>query len=149
VFPLKVVGSAADRAGEVAERQTAKQSGSRPQLERGVEPSIFETRLATPTRRRRDDLHVCPACNSELVYPTDWAPAKERHWQVALRCPECEWNGGGIYSQDVVDRLDEALDKGTESVLEDLNILVRANMEEQLERFVTALFADKILPEDF
>src|SRR6266540_2329551 len=148
VHSLKVLGSSADRAPEVAERQTAKQR-SRASREGGLEPSIFETRLATTTRRRRDDLHVCPSCNSELVYPTDWAPASNRHWQVALRCPECEWNGGGRYSQDVVDRLDEALDVGTESVLEDLNTLVRANMEDQIDRFVSALNADQILPEDF
>jgi len=49
----------------------------------------------------------------------------------------------------VVDRLDEALDHGTEAVLDDLNILVRANMEDQIDRFVAALNGDKILPEDF
>jgi hypothetical protein len=132
----------------VAEKQTANQR-TRTSLEGGLEPSIFETRLATTTRRRRDDLHVCPSCNSELVYPTDWAPASNRRWQVALRCPECEWNGGGCYSQEVVDRLDEALERGTESVLDDLNTLVRANMEDQIDRFVSALSADHILPEDF
>jgi hypothetical protein len=132
----------------VAERQTEKRRG-RAALEGGLEPSIFETRLGTPTRRRGDDLHVCPSCDSELVYPTDWAPASNRHWHVALRCPECEWNGGGSYSQDIVDRLDEVLEQGTESVLEDLNVLVRANMEDQIERFVSALRADQILPEDF
>jgi hypothetical protein len=148
VHSLKLLGSSADRALEVAERQTAKQRG-RTSLEGGLEPSIFETRLATTTRRRRDDLHVCPSCNSELVYPTDWAPASNRHWQVALRCPECEWNGGGSYSQEVVDRFDEALERGTESVLADLNTLIRANMEDQIDRFVSALSADHILPEDF
>jgi uncharacterized protein with PIN domain len=132
----------------VAEKQTANQR-TRTSLERGLEPSIFETRLATTTRRRRDDLHVCPSCNSELVYPTDWAPASNRRWQVALRCPECEWNGGGCYSQEVVDRLDETLERGTQSVLDDLNTLVRANMEDQIDRFVSALSADHILPEDF
>jgi hypothetical protein len=146
-FPLKHPGPTADRACEVAERGTERRG--RTALEGGLEPSIFETRLATTTPRGRDDLHVCPSCNSELVYPTDWAPASNRHWHVALRCPECEWNGGGSYSQDVVDRLDEALEHGTESMLEDLSVLVRANMEDHIERFVSALNADQILPEDF
>jgi hypothetical protein len=144
---LKHLRSRADTAPEVAERQTAGGGGG--SLERGLEPGIFETRTTSTTRRGRDDLHVCPACNSDLVYPTDWAPARDRHWHVALRCPECEWNGGGLYSQNVVDRLDEALDRGTESVLDDLNLLVRANMEDQIARFVSALDADLILPEDF
>jgi hypothetical protein len=132
----------------VAERQTAGQR-ARASLEGGLEPGIFETRLATTTRRRRDDLHICPSCNSELVYPTDWAPAANKYWEVALRCPECEWNGGGTYSQDVVDRFDETLEVGTESVLHDLKVLTRANMEDQIDRFVSALTADQILPEDF
>jgi hypothetical protein len=134
----------------MAERQAAKGGGqTRRTLDRGVEPSIFEARNTGTTRRRRDDLHICPSCSSDLVYPTDWAPASQRHWHVALRCPECEWNGGGRYSQEVVDRLDEVLDRGTESVLDDLNVLSRANMEDQIERFVAALQADQILPEDF
>jgi predicted RNA-binding Zn-ribbon protein involved in translation (DUF1610 family) len=129
----------------VADRETAKGSD----LERGLEPSVFETRISTTQRRRRGDLHICPECGSDLVYPTDWAPASDRKWQVALRCPECEWNGGGRYDQHSVDRLDEALDLGTEAVLDDLNILVRANMEDQINRFVDALNGDNILPEDF
>ena len=130
----------------MAERQTAR---DQQRLERGLEPNIFEPRLATTAPRRRDDLHICPSCHSQLVYPTDWAPADESNWHVALRCPDCEWNGGGTYSQDVVDRLDEELDTGTEALLDDLNVLVRANMEEQIDRFAAALEHDLILPEDF
>jgi hypothetical protein len=131
----------------VAER--GEERRGRTALDGGLEPSIFEARLATTTPRRGDDLHVCPACNSDLVYPTDWAPASNRDWHVALRCPECEWNGGGTYRQDVVDRFDEELERGTESVLEDLAVLARANMEDHVERFVNALNADQLLPEDF
>ena len=129
----------------MADGETTKGSG----VQRGLEPSVFKSRTSSGQRWRRGDLHVCPECGSDLVYPTDWAPASDRKWHVALRCPECEWNGGGRYSQEVVDRLDEALDGGTEAVLEDLNILVRANMEDQIDRFVTALNGDQILPEDF
>jgi predicted RNA-binding Zn-ribbon protein involved in translation (DUF1610 family) len=133
----------------VAERQTEDGARGEGTLERGLEPGSFETRLTPPARRRRGDLHICPTCGSDLVYPTDWAPASDRHWRVALRCPECEWNGGGRYSQEIVDRLDEALDQGTESLLDDLNLLSRANMEDQISRFVAALEADLVLPEDF
>jgi hypothetical protein len=94
-------------------------------------------------------LHVCPECRSELVYPTDWAPAATRHWHVELRCPDCEWQGQGVYSQDVVDRFDLVLDDGTEAILDDLTRLSRANMEEEIERFTDALTRDLILPEDF
>jgi hypothetical protein len=104
---------------------------------------------ASAAVRTREDLHVCPSCASELVYPTDWEPAGAERWRVALRCPECEWTGGGIYAQGVLDRFDEALDRGTAQVLDSLRTLVRSNMEDEIDRFVAALRADHILAEDF
>jgi hypothetical protein len=94
-------------------------------------------------------LHICQECGSGLVYPTDWAPAAPKHWHVELRCPDCEWRGEGIYSQEVVDRFDVALDDGTDAILDDLTRLTRANMEEEIDRFAAALDRDLILPEDF
>jgi hypothetical protein len=94
-------------------------------------------------------LHICPRCKADLVYPTDWALAGEAHWAVELRCPECEWLGGGIYGQDALDRFDVELDRGTDALIEDLANLTRANMEEEVERIATALRDDHILPEDF
>jgi hypothetical protein len=96
-----------------------------------------------------DGLHVCPTCASHLVFPTDWAPAEPKSWSVQLRCPDCEWHGGGVYAQEIVDRFDEELDRGTEELLGDLTLLTRANMEEQVDRFVAALHAGWIVPEDF
>lgn len=93
---------------------------------------------------------MCPSCASELVLPVDWEQTRRKGaWRVTLRCPDCEWTGGGTYAQSVVDRFDEVLDDGTEAVLDDLRALTRANMEEQIERFVAALEADQVLPEDF
>jgi hypothetical protein len=96
-----------------------------------------------------DDLTICACCGGDFVYPVDWAPAGETRWRVSLRCPECEWRGGGVYGQHVVDRFDEALDDSMQSVLDDLELLTRSNMEEQIDRFVAALEADLIVPEDF
>jgi len=95
------------------------------------------------------DLHVCPACASDLVYPVDWEPAGRDAWRVSLRCPGCEWTGGGEYPQAVVDRFDEALDQGMAQLIDDLRLLARANMEEDIERLIAALHAGAILPEDF
>ena len=95
------------------------------------------------------DLHVCGACESDLVYPTEWDEAGMTHWEVALRCPNCEWNGTGIFQQELVERFDEALDRGTEALVRDLKRLMHANMEEEIDRFVQALDHDLILPEDF
>jgi hypothetical protein len=121
-----------------------------------------ELRLESELERRRDghgrpasgphpaeDLSICPHCRTDFVYPTDWSPAGQRRWRVSLRCPECEWRGGGNFEQELVDRFDETLDETMQSVLDDLELLTRANMEEQIERFIAALNADQILPEDF
>jgi hypothetical protein len=118
----------------MAERETARGPAdqapvARPDLGRGLE--------------------ICPCCDSDLVYPVDWEPAESERWRVALRCPDCEWLGGGVYSQEVVDAFDEALDLGTAALLEALTQLTRANLEDQVERFLAALEADLILPEDF
>jgi len=95
------------------------------------------------------DLHVCATCDSDLVYPTEWDEAGTMHWEVALRCPNCEWNGSGIFQQELVERFDEQLDHGTEALVRDLKRLMHANMEEEIDRFVQALDHDLILPEDF
>src|SRR4051812_24467309 len=95
------------------------------------------------------DLHHCGACASNLVYPTEWEESGATHWEVTLRCPNCEWTGTGIFEQDLVERFDEELDRGTEALVRDLKRLAHANMEDEIERFTTALLEDHIVPEDF
>src|SRR4051812_5860987 len=104
--------------------------------------------LPAPTEQPAD-LHVCGNCDSQLVYPVEWDEAGTTHWEVTLRCPNCEWAGTGVYEQDVVERFDEELDKGTEALVRDLKNLMQANMEDEIERFVSALEAGHIVPEDF
>ena len=102
-----------------------------------------------PHQESQTDLHVCGACASELVYPVEWSEAGPRHWEVTLRCPNCEWIGTGVFEQELVERFDEELDRGTEAVVRDLRRLAQANMEDEVERFVSALNAGHIQPEDF
>jgi len=102
-----------------------------------------------PSHDEVADLHVCGACSSTLVYPTEWEEAGTTHWEVTLRCPNCEWVGTGIFEQDLVERFDEELDRGTEALVRDLKRLAHANMEDEIERFTTALTEDHIVPEDF
>jgi hypothetical protein len=115
----------------------------------GVDPLAFAASRPKPGTRSGAELHVCPGCGSELVYPIDWAPADERNWALDLRCPDCERIGNGVYGQDVVARFDIELDRGTEMLIEDLARLTRATMDEEIERFISALHADHILVEDF
>jgi hypothetical protein len=96
-----------------------------------------------------EDLHVCAECDSHLVYPVEWEEASEIHWEVTLRCPNCEWARPGVFEQDIVERFDEELDRGTEALVRDLKRLMHANMEDEIDRFVAALDAGHIVPDDF
>jgi hypothetical protein len=95
------------------------------------------------------ELHICAECKSELVYPTHWDEAGPENWRVSLRCPNCEWAATGVFAQDLVDEFDERLDEGTEQLVTDLKQLMHANMSDEIDRFVAALDAEALLPEDF
>ena len=123
---------------------------------RAIEVVYFDTTILPPAEERpevpertHEDLHVCPSCERGLVYPVDWEEASATHWEVELRCPNCEWHHVGTYDQDTVDLFDEELDRGTEQLVRDLKRLTRANMEAEVERFVAALDADAVWPMDF
>ena len=116
------------------------------------EPTGQAPRLPAPQPHDRPehiDLHVCGSCDSDLVYPVEWEEAGATHWEVVLRCPNCEWAGTGVYEQRVVERFDEELDRGTEALVRDLKRLMQANMEDEIERFIRALEGNHVLPEDF
>jgi len=109
-----------------------------------------ETRgVATIEAEVADDLHVCGGCGADLVYPVEWESAGRAYWEVRLRCPNCEWSGTGVFEQDVVERLDDELDRGTEVLVRDLKRLSLANREDEIQRFAAALRDDHILPSDF
>ena len=95
------------------------------------------------------ELHECPSCECDLVYPVEWEETSPTHWEVLLRCPNCEWSEVGTFDQPTVDRFDKRLDTGTETLIGDLRRLQQANMEEDIVRFARALDAGAILPEDF
>ena len=117
---------------------------------RAIEVVYFETtHIDAVGPAPLDDLHVCPECDRGLVYPVEWEEASATHWEVLLRCPNCEWAEVGVFDQATVDRFDEELDRGTEALLRDLKRLTQANMEEEIERFGRALESDAIWPMDF
>jgi hypothetical protein len=94
-------------------------------------------------------LHVCPACNGNLVQAIDLEPRGAGHWYVELSCPNCWWRQHGLHGQVDVDSLDEELSRGEATLLATLEELTRAHMLEEAERFARALSADAIVPMDF
>jgi hypothetical protein len=106
-----------------------------------------EAPQAQPSTER--DLHLCPECSSDLVYPVAWDEADESHWTITLRCPNCEWDEDGVYAQEQCDRFDDELERGTDALTRDYKRLMTANLAEEIDRFAHALEVDAILPMDF
>ncbi len=104
---------------------------------------------ASRTPAAAPELHLCAACGCDLVQPVSWEERGPDQWDVVLRCPNCARERSGTYFQDVLDRLDEWLDRGTEALVCQLKSLVQANMEADVARFAAALSDDLIVPEDF
>ena len=102
-----------------------------------------------PPAEAHQDLHVCTECSSDLVYPVQWEESGTENWSVLLHCPNCDVYREGIFTQDTVEVFDEELDRGADALARDYKRLMRANMSEEIDRFVGALTAGAILPEDF
>lgn len=119
-----------------------------------------------PSLQPEKNLIDCDCCGSNLVYPLDfwqveddsagqpiknlpdhdWRPHR---WEVTTRCPNCEDVQTGVYDQETVDRFDSDLDLGEYELRQTLRQIIRLNMQDEINRFVGALAADQILPEDF
>jgi hypothetical protein len=116
---------------------------------RGVMPAS-KGKSKAPQSQSKTELHVCPECSSDLVQPVAWEQvASGGVWRLWRRCPECEWNGDDVHREASIDDYDEQLDFGTRELAEELRALEQSNMQEAADRFIGALQADLILPEDF
>jgi hypothetical protein len=104
---------------------------------------------APPPAEAHQDLHTCVECDSELVYPVQWEEAGPENWSVLLHCPNCDVFREGVFTQENVELFDEELDRGADVLARDYKRLMRANMADEIDRFVGALNAGAILPEDF
>jgi hypothetical protein len=117
---------------------------------RTIEVVYFEEHPTTEVAAvSSGELHLCASCGSDLVYPLEWEEAGPRHWEVTLRCPNCEWIRSGVYDQETVERFDEILDEGTDALVADLKHLMQVNMQDEVSRFVSALEDGHIVPDDF
>jgi hypothetical protein len=115
-----------------------------------AEMQDLESQLPSqPAAEPQQDLHVCAHCDSGLVYPVQWEEAGTENWSVVLHCPNCDVYREGVFTQDNVELFDEELDRGADALARDYKRLMRANMADEIERFVGALEAGAILPEDF
>ena len=116
----------------------------------GGRPAKAPARRSRPGAAERDpNLSICGSCGSQLVQPIDWSLVGREHWRVHLRCPNCAWEGTGVFEQAAVDRFDRALDRGTRELTTTLARVTRACMQAEVEQFIHALEHDLIVPSDF
>jgi hypothetical protein len=95
------------------------------------------------------EIHLCPRCDCDLVQPVTWSETEDGQWDLALQCPNCGWLEAGTYSRTQVENLEERMDEGLTAMIADLHRLTQANMAADIDRFIAALRADVVLPEDF
>jgi hypothetical protein len=149
-MPLKGIARAPDTNCAMGDFQVKKiilPSGKAVEIVYFHAEPVVDTIPSSPASG--DGLEVCPDCASGLVYPIDWHEAVSGNWELELRCPECEWSDRAEYDQSTVERYDGALNDATDQLIESLETLTRENMEAEIDRFVSALSADHIVPFDF
>jgi dihydrofolate reductase len=108
-------------------------------------PPIADTRAA----RLDEGLLVCGGCRSRLMYPADCEERGRDHWHIELRCPDCGARGWALFDVEMLDALDRELERAETEIEADLACLTRANMADYVARFVSALDAGAIEPDDF
>jgi hypothetical protein len=117
-------------------------------------PSSFEQhdspglRLADASAVPTREMELCVACGSRLVHPVSWEETAGG-FAVLLRCPECLVHVQDEFSDAELDRYDTVLDNGGRVLIADLKTLARANMNDFVRRFSSALHAGHIQPDDF
>jgi hypothetical protein len=96
-----------------------------------------------------EGLLVCGACRSRLMHPADCDEHGRDLWYIELKCPDCGGRKWARFDVHMLDALDRELDRAEAEIEADLACLTRANMAEYVNRFVSALDAGAIEPEDF
>jgi hypothetical protein len=95
------------------------------------------------------EAHVCPVCGSDLVYPIDWDRSGPASWVLILRCPECETRREVRLGRASVEQFNRELYFGAQALAREADQMMRRNFEDEVQRIVTALERDLILPMDF
>jgi hypothetical protein len=104
----------------------------------------------TDLARRGRDLRQCPRCRERFVAPRAIVASYDdgRH-VVDLACANCGWHAVECHATARLEALDDALEHYTAQIEASAEVLARALEIDRMERFVRALHAGHILPEDF
>jgi hypothetical protein len=97
----------------------------------------------------KQGLLECDHCHSRLMYPAYCEEHGREQWYIELECPDCGGVRSGLFAVEMLDALDRELDRAEAELEADLARMAHGNMADYVTRFVTALNAGAILPEDF
>ena len=96
-----------------------------------------------------EDLLVCGTCRSRLMFPADCEEHGRDHWYIELKCANCGAHEWARFDVEMLDALDRELEQAEAELEADLECLTRTNMADYVTRFISALYAGAIEPEDF
>jgi hypothetical protein len=102
-----------------------------------------------PVFDQREDLQICPDCDSDLVYPLEETIEEvgDTHWYMQCRCPNCEWRGVGIHEDSKAEAHGKVMASGQARMAEDLNRLAINNAFGEVD-FLLKLVEVGLRPED-
>ena len=102
------------------------------------------------TTRRAKDLQFCDACQRDFIVPVSVVDLIDAdRCIVELACSNCGTTSLGVHNDHTLMALDRSLDASQEQMLEAIEVLRIADELDRVDRFVRALRAGHILPEDF
>ncbi len=110
--------------------------------------SVIEE-IMTELQRKKIELQTCPLCKSNLVYPVERYQMNDMEWKVLMLCPNCLCKRELVVDRETVRELLKNARVGRESIMKELDNMQKKNMEEEADKFITALHKDHILPIDF
>jgi hypothetical protein len=95
-------------------------------------------------------LHICDACTRDFIVPVSVVELLDHErCLVELACTNCGTSALSVHDDRSLMELDRHLDSAQEQMREAIAVLEIADELDRVDRFVRALRADHILPEDF
>lgn len=96
------------------------------------------------------DLHVCDRCSRDFVVPVSVVDLlDDGRCVVELGCMNCGTAWLGVHDDRSLTELDRHLDLAQDQMREAVEVLSVADGLDRIDRFVRALRAGHVLPEDF
>jgi len=94
--------------------------------------------------------HLCRVCRRPFLTPLSIVPlVSQEAYVVEMQCTNCEDATVTLLDEDQMERLDRELDRQSGSLRHTLAEIRLADELDEIDRFVEALHAGHILPEDF